>query len=215
MAENDSLLREVDEAIRQDRLMGLWNHLKMPIIYASIALILVTAGTSIWKHYQQAQAEKITLALANAQSLYAAKRYDQAAKDFEAITHQARGELADATNLWQARALLGAKKDKPALRVLQNIVLAPEGKDLFWRDIACLHLMGLVKTADEMPSQCRGKTASPLAPVLQQIYAASLWQAGDEKAARALLDALASNTELSPNVRAQARALDATIAHKE
>ena len=146
---------------------------------------------------------------------YGAKKYEQAAKAFEKLTHQTRGELADAVNLWQARALLGAQKDAPALRTLQNIILAPEGKDLFWRDIACLHLMGLVKTAGEMPSQCQGKKASPLSPVLQQIYAAGLWQAGDEKAARALLESIANDTTLPPNVRAQARALDTTIAHKE
>lgn len=215
MAEDDSLIREVNEEMRNDRLKAFWNSIKIPIYIAAGALIIITAGTSIWKQYQQSQAEKNTLALADAQALYSAQHYDEAAKAFATLTKKTRSELADAVKLWQARALLGAKKEKPALRVLQNIALAPEGKDLFWRDIACLHLMGLVKTTGEIPSSCHGEKISALSPVLKQFYAAGLWQSGDEKAARALLESLAEDTRLPPDVRAQARAFDVTIAHKE
>ncbi len=211
MAENDSLLREVDDAVRHDRLMALWNQFKMPLIYAAIALILVTAGSSIWKNYQQAQAEKITLVLEEAAQLYQSKQYDKAAASFETVTQQARGALADMARLWQARSLLGAQKEKSARRTLQNLIIAPEGHDLLWRDLACIHLMGLTGSIKEVPSACSGETASPLSTLLVRLRAAGLWQSGDAAAARKMLETLADDTTLSPDVRAQARGWETTI----
>lgn len=211
MAENDSLLREIDDAVRQERMMGLWNHLKMPLIYAAVALIVVTAGSSVWNSYQKSQAEKITLAFDAARAHYVAARYEEAAKSFDALAHQTRGDMADMVKLWRARSLLAFDKKKTALRVLQNIVLAPEGHDLFWRDMACLHVLGQVKSTAEVPEGCSGEKPSPLSAVLVQFRAAGKWSEGEAKAAEVMLEKLADNEQLSPNVRAQGRALETTI----
>lgn len=211
MAEDDILMREVNDAVRHDKMMNFWNQFKMPLVYAAIALIVVTAGSSIWNHYQQSRAEEATLALDNAQQLYHAKKFTEAAKAFEGISQQTRGDLADMAKLWRARALLGADKHKSALRVLQNIVLAPEGHDLFWRDLACLHIAGLTKTASEVPEACSGTKPSPLSPLLVQLNAAGKWSAGDTEGASALLGGLAQDTTLSADVRARASAWENTI----
>jgi hypothetical protein len=208
---DDSLLREVDEAVRHDRLMNIWNQLKLPLIYAASALILVTAGSSIWRNYQEKQAEEITLAFEDAQALYAAKQYEKASESFEDITHRTRGNLADMAKLWRARALLGANKKKSATRVLQNIIIAPEGHDLFWRDMACLYLIGATSHIKEMPETCNGTTASPLSPILTQFAAAGKWSDGDTVAAAKLLSDMAKNPETTKAAREQAEAWATTI----
>lgn len=211
MVENDSLLREVNEAVRHDRMMAVWNQFKMPLVYAAIALIAVTAGSSIWNHYQQSQAERAAMAFDKAQQLYIAQKYDAAAKAFDELTHQTRGDLADMAKLWHARSLLGDDKKKTALRTLQNIIVAPEGRDLFWRDMACLHVMGLVKGVSEVPEACNGSKPSPLSSMLVQLNAVGVWHEGDTKTARELLSALANNPDAPLDARAQARAWETTI----
>jgi len=213
MAENDILLREVDEDLRRERMMNLWNQFKRPLIYAAVALILVTAGSSMWHSYQQSQAEEVTIALNDAQQLYAAKQYEQAAKQFEAITHRTRGDLADMSKLWNARSLLAAKKNKSAMRVLQNIVIAPEGHDLFWRDLACLHIIGA--EAGAIPETCSGNKPSPLAPLLTQLYAAGKWSEGDAETARTMLGKLAVDADIPTPLRSEANAWETTIRAKE
>lgn len=215
MAEHDSLMREVDDAVRHDKMMSAWNQFKMPLIYAAVALVIVTAGSSIWKNYQQGQAEKITLAFDAARTLYLDAKYDESAKAFDALTHQTRGELADMSKLWRARALLAGGKQKTALRTLQNIVIAPEGRDLFWRDMACLHVIGLVKTTAEVPEQCSGKTDSPLASVLTQFYVAGKWSEGDNEAADAALKKLIEDESTPLALKMQARTFEPAIrAHR-
>lgn len=214
MAENDpnsSLMREIDDAVRHDKLMNLWNQFKMPLIYATVALIVVTAGSSIWKNYQQGQAEEATKAFNDARLLYVEQRYDESAKAFETLTHQTRGEMADMAKLWRARALLASGKQKTALRTLQNIVIAPEGRNMFWRDLACLHVFGLVKTTAEVPEQCSGKNESTLSPMLAQFYAAGKWSEGDSKSAEKLLDALIKDENVSLDMKMQARAWQTSL----
>ena len=151
------------------------------------------------------------MALFERRLLYVEQRYDESAKAFDTLTHQTRAEMADMAKLWRARALLASGKQKTATRTLQNIVIAPEGRDLFWRDLACLHLLGLVKATAEVPEQCTGKNSSPLSPLLVQFHAAGKWKEGDAKAAEKLLDGLIADDNVSLDVKMQARSWQTTI----
>jgi hypothetical protein len=202
MAEDDALIREVNDAVRADRLHRLWQQYRWPVFAAALMLVFVTAGNSVWRHYQRQQAEAATLAFAEAQAYYQREEFAIAAKKFEQLRHQARGSLADVVKLWQARALMAQQKTKAATRVLQNIVIAPEGHDLYWRDQACLHLISLGSNAG-VPPVCHGKTPSPLAPVLMQMNAARLWQEGNTREAKALLEQLQLTAETPALIRQQ------------
>lgn len=208
MAENDTLIREVNDALREERLTQFWRYVRLPIFYAALALILVTAGSSVWKQYQQSQAEEVTMGFAKAQEHYRAGHYKKAANAFEQTAQSSRGELADIARLWQARALLAQDKTKDAMRALQTLALAPEGQDFMWRDLACLQLAGLAKST---PKTCAGEMDSPLRPLLAQYHAAALWRSGKDKAAREVLAGLGKDKGLSPSLRAQIRALEQTI----
>lgn len=200
--QNDILIREVNDAVRADRLQRLWRQYRWPMLVAAVLLVLFTAGNSLWRHYQQQQAEAMTLAFAEAQGYYQREEFAKAASAFERLRHKARGSLADVAKLWQARALIAQKKTKAAERVLQNIVIAPEGHDLYWRDQACLHLIGL-RIGGAVPPACSGETLSPLAPVLKQFAAAHLWQEGNMTEAKALLDHLQADAATPPLIRQQ------------
>ncbi|MFN7186261.1 MAG: tetratricopeptide repeat protein [Alphaproteobacteria bacterium] len=213
MVENDVLIREVNDAVRADRLQMLWQRYRWPLLAAAATLVAVTAGNSLWRHYQTQQQQSITLALAQAQGDYTRADYALAAKGFEALSHETRGTLADIVKLWHARALLAQGKLKAGRRVLQNIVIAPEGHDLYWRDMACLHLIGLQKEG-RIPPACMGQTASPLAPVFVQMHAARLWQEGQKREAKALLETMAADAATPPALRQQAGAMLATLRSK-
>jgi hypothetical protein len=213
MVEDDVLIREVNDAVRADRLQRFWRQYRWPLLVAAVALVAVTAGNSLWRHYQVQQQQATTLAFVEAQGDYARADYALAAKRFEALSHETRGTLADIVKLWQARALLAQGKPKAGKRVLQNIVIAPEGHDLYWRDMACLHLIGLA-TKGAIPPACLGGDASPLAPIFVQMQAARLWQEGEKRDAKNLLEAIAADAATPSALRQQAGMMLATLRSK-
>ena len=76
--QNDMLIREVNDAVRADRLQRFWRQYRWPVMVAAILLVLFTAGNSLWRHYQQQQAEAMTLAFAEAQGHYQREEFAKA-----------------------------------------------------------------------------------------------------------------------------------------
>lgn len=211
MAENDSLLREVDEAVRHDRLMALWRQYRMPVLAASIALIVATAGASLWDGYREQRAGKAMAQMTHAQAQYDAKEYEVAAESFAATADLAlSGELKDLAGLWQGRALARAGKNDDAVARFEEVANRPQGSDPIWRDLACLRLVGL----DSNKAACLKSGASPLAAERDLVRAALLWQDGKTKEATALLTKLVNDPDTGEATRTRAqRYLSAVETH--
>lgn len=79
---SDTLLREVDEELRRDRIRNLWRQLGPWIIAGAVAVVLVVAGYEGWNWWQKTQSAK-------------------SSDEFYAAT-----ELADGTDLEAAKAAL-------------------------------------------------------------------------------------------------------------
>ena len=52
----DSLLREVDEDMRQERMRAMWRRYRVPLLSIVVLLVVVTAGMSLWRDHKSAQA---------------------------------------------------------------------------------------------------------------------------------------------------------------
>ncbi len=57
---NDTLIREVDEELRRDRMRKLWRQGGPWVIAAAVAVVLVVAGYEGWTWWQKTQAAAIT-----------------------------------------------------------------------------------------------------------------------------------------------------------
>lgn len=194
----DSLLREVDEALRADRAANLWNTYKKPLIAIAVALVLGTAAKSAWHSYREAEGGKILTRLEAAKNLMIAEKPEEAAKQFAAVAADTSGEMKSLALVWQSRAEIGAKNREGAVKVLTEA--ASTGASL-WADIACLRLAGLDATAAK---PCLNADAnSPLKAERAQWAAASAWAEGDSAAAVKRLEAMVADEKLSSDTRAQ------------
>lgn len=202
-AQDESIFREVNEAIRHDRMMALWQTYRVPLLAFVAVLVLATAAGNVWSGYQSKRAGESMQQLLIAQEQYQAGDYKTAADSFGIAADVAlKGELRDLAELWESRALEQAGKPKAALVQLERVANAPEGKDLIWRDLACLRLASL---AVDKAQSCLEAGPSPLADERSLVRASLLWEKGENAKAAALLKMLVGNPESSEAVRARAQ----------
>lgn len=193
----DSLLQEVDEALRADRAAALWEKHKRSVIAALAALVLGAAIHSGYQHYRESHGGKVMAALVASQQLLDSGKAEDAAKGFAAIADANGGELKSLALVWQSRALLASGKKGEAVKALTT---ASAGSSL-WSDVACLRLAGLDGAAAKA---CLNSTEnSPLAAARAQWAAAGNWEAGDVAAAKASLEKLVADESTNQETRTQ------------
>lgn len=193
----DSLLQEVDEALRADRAAQWWQNNRRVILFFVVAVILGTAGNSIWQHYREKRGGEQLLAFTESQKQLNAGKAAEAAAGFGAIAEDASGELKALALIWQSRALMADGKKEEAVAALKAAVA--DGHSL-WADIACLRLAGLDPTAAGC-LDAAGK--SPLAATRAEWAAANLWAKGDTEGAIRALDTLIADKATSPETAAR------------
>ncbi len=202
MAEEDNLLREINEAVRHDRLVALWRQYRLPALCAAAALIVATAGGSMWNSYQDKRAGQAMQQFAIGQEEFKSGAFREAADSFATTADVAlKGALRDLAHLWQARALEKYGKTDRAVVLYDQVANKPDGNDLVWRDLACLRLVAL----DEKKTACLSYGDSPLVGERHLVRAATLWQQGKKDEAAVLLGLLADDVNQSESVRTRAQ----------
>lgn len=197
----DSLLREVDDAVRQEKMENLWRALKRPLLIGAVCLIAITAGQSLYKNHQESARAAATAGLLEGKQHYAREEYAQAATIFETTASKAPANVKEMAQLWQARALMQSQQEAEGEAVLDTIIL--EAPASLWRELACLKKAGL---RDSVPPACLAQKDSPLHGQLQLLAAAYASGKGDENAARKAADAALASASLSEDAKRDARA---------
>lgn len=194
----DSLLQEVDQALRADRASALWQKHRKTLLTIAAGLILGTAANSLWQHQREVKGGEMLQKLTEAQQLLEKGNAPEAAKAFGAIAAGAKGEFKDLALVWQSRALVKAEKKTEAATVLAEAV--KDGQSL-WADIACLRLAGLDAKAAEPCLAAKNKT--PLAATRAEWAAANSWANGDVLGAKAAIEALLADANTAPDASAR------------
>jgi len=203
----ENIVREVNEAIRQERLHKLWKELRIPVFFIVGLAIAATAGGSIWKEMTREKNAEFTQAMFAAKRLYDAKKFDEASTAFAALATEQSADKKQMALVWQARAERQTNADDAARKTLES-ALAIKGGTLLWRDLACIELIPI---APELPKECVASEDSPLAPELTAAHAASLWEQGKTSEASALLDQLIQSQATPPVLKEQAEAWKRSI----
>jgi hypothetical protein len=203
----DMLIEEVNEDLRRDRWHQFFQRIKWPLIAVVSLLIFVTAGASIYRHYDIQHKHAATASLLKAVALYESQNYAQAATAFVSTQKLASGELADVSALWQARSFLGDAKIAEATKILTHLVQNRSTASRV-RDMACIHLYAL---PGDIQKACYGAQKSALQPSLKLLYAAHLWQTGEQAQAGILLSAMANNADMPADLRDIAARYASTI----
>lgn len=201
---NDQVLREIDQDLRNERLQQFWRKYRGLILAAVVLLVAITAGSSIWEDYQSKKAGEAMVKLDAAIQQLQKGEAAQAAGNFAKLAKESKGELHDMSLLWQARAEALANEADAAVRTLSTLASKPAGKDLVWRDIACLRLMAA--NADT-PKACTTTGNSPLKSQRLEWHAALLWQEGKQDEARVLLRTIVDDETAPASQRERAKRL--------
>jgi hypothetical protein len=136
-AQQDGFLREVDEALREEQMVGAIKRFAKPVGGAIVALLLAVGGYLAWDYSVKSEATKRSEAAVLAFDKLEAGQLDAAAKDLQPLLSDGSpaSKAAAAMNL-AAIALAQGKEDEAAKRfaVIAADALAPKP----FRDLAAI-----------------------------------------------------------------------------
>lgn len=208
MAEDDILLREVDEELRRERLEKLWKRYGNLFLALSLGMVAAVAGYKGWQYYQRQQAEAAGKAYISALDLVKEGKADGAEAALRELT---QGQHPGAAGLAKLRlAALLAKRGKMQEAIgLYRQVAADEALELPFRNAARVRqawLMVDTASRDDLAKLLGGLDVdgNPWRAAAWEILALAALRAGDVKAARAHLDKLIRDPETPPDARNRA-----------
>jgi hypothetical protein len=145
---NEALLREVDDAVRQDDLRQFWIRYGRLLIAAVVLGLAAFAGYLIWKNYQQEQAEANSVRYAEMLAGTTASQVDQNAI---AELSNARQPGYRAGALLSKAAVTAAKGDTKGAVAAYGVIIADTSLAQPFRDVALIRQTAL--QFDTLPPQ--------------------------------------------------------------
>ena len=180
--EHDSLIREVDESLRQEKLERLWKQHSSTIILAAIGIVLAVIGWQFYSSWQESRAGEMGKKYQAALENLGSNKNDEAEKTLREL---AKGSTAGYRTLSKLRlAALEAQRGKKdeAVKLYDETVADAQGSALI-RDFARVKAALLrVDSADFTEMQNRlnelrsGK--SSYQTVAREIYGLAAWKSG-------------------------------------
>ena len=202
----DSLFREIDEDLRQERYAKLWKRYGNYIVGAVFAVVLSVAGFQGWRAYDIATRQSDGERFAAALTLAGDKQTQAAAEAFAGLAADATAGYALLARFQEAALL--AKRGEPAAAAYADLAQDP-GVDAVYRDLAVS-----LGAFHEMNGPGAGDLSARLAPLTadgnpwrhsaKELTAMLATRAGDRTKARALFTALAADATAPQGIRARA-----------
>lgn len=208
---SDTLIREVDEDLRRDRLARLWKQYGSLVVGLIIVLVLAVAGTEGWRSYQRSTHADASRRLAEAARL-AATDPSAAAQAFTAVAEDGPSDIAVLARLRAADAMARAG-DRAGARDAYQKLAASTGDPLYgslgtlFRAILLLeqpqaNLGGLETVSTELAPLTAAD--QPWRSTAQEVLAAVALERGDRVKAREILEALRNGPMAPSEARARA-----------
>jgi hypothetical protein len=212
---SDEFIREVDEAVRQDRWLQLARQYGVYLIAGALAIVLGTAAGVGWRTWQHNQRLEEARRYAAAEDLLRGDKPDQAGKAFLALAQEADSGYGIIARLRAAEAEAKAGQAKGAEQALTSLSkddqAAPEYRQL--GDL--LAVQRDFDTAD--PATLTGRLAglteagAPWRYSALELQALAQLRAGQTDAARRTLEDLAQDPGTPPDLGRRAGELLASL----
>jgi hypothetical protein len=212
--ETDSFVNEVDESLRQDRMLALAKRYGPWLIGAFVIILVVVAAWLWWKDYRMDQARQHGDAYAAAQQLIEQGNLDQAKTEFERLTGEGPHVYRVMARLEHA-AILETQGDlQGALAEFDRA--AEEADDPIMRDTARLRAAYIVAdTQDFAAVQTRLQplieSDTRLSYLARELLGIEAWEAGNIDLARTTLQNLTLAFDAPEEVQQRAQVALAVI----
>ena len=211
---NTQFIREIDEELRRDRLIKLWQRYGHYAVGAAVLIVAATAGWRGWEWYQLRESAKAGTRFEAALTLAESGKHADAEQEFAALGREApwgyrllsRMRLAAETGL----------RDAAAGAAAYDAIAADGSVDAAVRDLARLRAaMLLVDSAQvaEIASRVEplAVPSSPYRFSARETLALARYRAGEWDAARMMFAALAADLEAPANLRNRAEVMLALL----
>jgi hypothetical protein len=208
------VFREVEEAIREDRMQKLWRRYGTVILAGVLAIVVAVAGWVFWQSWSASQRQAETAELAAALAL-AQQDPDGGATALLAIAEEAGGGRATLARLYRAGYLAEAGDREGAVAAYRGIAGDGAVPDL-WRDFA--RLMVVLHDLDAEEPGVLAATLEPLTEPgnpwrfsAQELSGLVALRQGAPERARDVFTRLAADPEAPAPVRDRAAELSVLL----
>lgn len=209
------IFEQVDEALREDRMKGLWRRYGWMLIAGAVLIVVGTAAIVGWRAYERSQAEDQTSALTVA--IEQAKQGEPAAAvaSLRELADGAEPNIAALARMQAAGLALGGDDRETAVALYQQVADSAD-VDPALRDAATVLGASLSVDSvdlDTLRTQLAAQDASnsPWRFLANEIIAAAAIRAGDLEMARERLTLIADDLEAPIGLRGRATEVLAAI----
>lgn len=210
-----NFLREIDEDLRRDQLMKLWERYSIYIVGVAVLAVIATGGWRAWRWYEARESAKAGSRYEQALALAASGKQDEAGKEFAALAKDApRGYRLLAR--FQVAGETG-KHDAAAGVAAFDAIAADGSVGAGLRDLARVRAaLLLVDTAPVAEISARMKPligpAAPFRNSAKEVIALAHFKAGERKEASKLFGEILADPETPSALRNRARVMQAMTA---
>jgi hypothetical protein len=203
----DEFIREVDEAVRQDRWLKLGRQYGVYVIGAALAVVVGTTAGVGWRAWQESQRQAEAERYMAAAELLRQNRPAEAAEAFAALARESDSGYAVLARLQAAQAL-GRAGDTAAKVGMLDQLAADGATSALYRDLGEL-LAAQQQLGETSPDELAKLAAadSPWRYSALELSALAQLRAGDTAAARATLAGLVDDPRTPPDLGRRAAEL--------
>ena len=209
------IFREIDEELRRDNLLKLWQRYGRYIIVAAAVILAAGGGIAAWRQHLDGERKAVSTRYFGALSAIGAGKDADAAKMFADLA-QTDGGYALLARFEQA-ALMAKSGDKAGATGIYDSIAKSSGVDEEFRDLAVLlSVMRELPDADPKTVIARlaplTESGKPWRPSALELTAAADLKAGDKPAALKIYKQLADDLSAPEGLRSRAAELAAALA---
>ena len=212
---SDEFIREVDEAVRQDRWLQLWKHYGTFIVGGAIAIVIGTGAGVAWRNYQASQRLEDARRYAAAEELLRQDRPAEAATAFLQLAEEAGGGYDVVARLRAAEAQVEAGEKDAAAASLDRLSESDDAAPVYRQLGDLLALQQAFEDADG--GALSGRLAdlteanAPWRYSALELQALGQLRAGETEAARRTLEILLADPLTPANLSRRAAELMASL----
>lgn len=210
-----NFLREIDEEVRRDRMLKLWERYGIYLIGLAVLIVVAVAGWRVWHWHEARESAKASARYEEAFALSQSGKHAEAEQELAAIAKDAPSgyrvlaRLSLAAETGKANAAEGVKAF--------DAIAADGSVDPVLRDIAKVRAaLLLVDTAPASEISARMEpimgAGAPFHNSAKEALALSYYRAGDRTKARTLYDEILADPTVSPSLANRAQIMQALTA---
>lgn len=208
-AEDEVLIREIDEAVRQDDALTFIRTYGVAILIAILVLIAGLGGWMLWDNHREGELEAQSEALVSALDYAGARDFRSASEKAAPLVAEGTPGVRTSARFILAGAALEQGDEAQAIEHYQAIVADAEAPPAL-RDLARIREVATAfdrLTADEVMARLRDLAVpgNPYFGSAGELVAMAQLEAGDRAAAGRLFAAIAKDEEQPETLRSRAR----------